>query len=212
MVKHNKVMMALTVALAGAAAPAWAAKGAEALTSDLAGPIGSPALAPAATSTVVIDVTGRRSFDGRGAAINDLVDLNIGAGAEVIGIGWDVTLTGIDPSYQSEIAVGFGSSVQGFVNLRPGIAATSPGTGAFSSGGVLDLIAPGLNFSVGDDGVLRLEFFETFDDAAGELDGTWDSGTITLQLAAVVPEPTTYGMMALGLLGVAAAARRSRRA
>ena len=71
------------------------------------------------------------------------------------------------------------------------------------------------------DRILRLEFFESFDDGAAFQDGVWHSGqvtighttaggaagTLTLNIGAV-PEPGTYGLMALGLFGVLLAARR----
>ncbi len=63
-----------------------------------------------------------------------------------------------------------------------------------------------LSFAVGSDGLLRLEFYETYDDV-GIQDGMWNSGTLTLGVTAV-PEPGTYGLMALGMVGVLLAARR----
>ncbi len=211
MKKAWKWSLVLGAGLMAMSAPALAAKETSAQGSALSGQALSPAATATTLVTIDLNVSGRISFDGLGAEGNDVVLINIAPGAEVLGLGWNVSMTGIDPSYVSEMAIGFGSSSTGFVNLRPGISQASPGSGTFSSNGIIDLVTAGFNFNVEDDGVLRLEFFETFDDTAGAIDGTWDGGTITLQVSAV-PEPTTYGMMALGLLGVAAAARRRRSA
>jgi PEP-CTERM motif len=179
-----------------------------------AGSIGGPMVgtSPSGSSTLyTFDVTGISSFDGEGAAGNTVATLNIGAGSEVIGIGWDVTINAISPSYLSEAVLSFGSTSTLAVFLTVGLGDDAPGIASYSSGGVVDLVGLGFNFTVDGDGQVRMEFFEDFDDLPGEADAIWQSGTLTLEVAAV-PEPTTYGMMALGLLGVAAAARRSRKA
>jgi len=58
---------------------------------------------------------------------------------------------------------------------------------------------------------LRLEFYESLDDFADEWDALWQSGSLTFEVSPI-PEPSTYGLMGLGLLGVAAAARRRKAA
>lgn len=175
---------------------------------------GSAALASGSYSTLLatesVNVAGISSFGELGDAGNTVINLNVGANAEITGIGWDVIVSAFDPSWLSELTVSFESSDQAagvFLNVSaddlPGLNA------AYSSGGVVDLIGLGLNFAVGADGILRIEFFEGFDDASVSPDGLWNSGTLTIQTS-VVPEPGTYGLMALGLLGVVGAARRRR--
>lgn len=159
-----------------------------------------------------LDVAGIFSNDEFGAAINEVRTLNIGAGSRLIGIGWDVTIMADSPSWLSEMAVGFGSTAAPFVvKLTVGVGDDEPGTKAYSSGGVVDLIGLGLDFAVDPDGLLRLEFHESFDDFAGDWDGQWLAGKLTMQVESMVPEPSTYLLMGLGLLGVGlTAARRAR--
>lgn len=161
-----------------------------------------------------LDVTGIFSVDPFGDPLNEVRTLQIGASARVIGIGWDVTLFADSPSWLSEMRVAFGSTgVPAIVFLTPGVGDDSPGTQAYSSGGVVDLIGLGLDFNVDADGVLRMEFHETFDDFADDWDGVWESGSLTIRVEDrhEVPEPSIYALMLLGLAGVAGAARRRAR-
>lgn len=202
---------ALALAAALCLAPASAlAKGATVGASPLAGAQAGGGLAPASTSLYTLDVSGIFSVDPEGDPLNEIRELQIGGSSRVVGIGWDVTLFADAPSWLSEMVVSFGAS-SGFASiyLTPGVGDNFPGTMSYSSGGVVDLVGLGLDFGVGADGKLRMEFFEDFDDFANDWDGIWQSGTLTLQVAAI-PEPATYGMMAVGLLGVGALARRRR--
>lgn len=173
--------------------------------------------AHAVTLTATLDVTGVNSVDGYFDADNTfgLFNLDTVFGADysnyvLTGIGWDVTLTAFNNSWLSEITIGIeNSDASDALYLRPAVGQNSPGTGSFSSGGVINLesAGPGLSVNVNPDDVIYIEFFEGFDDVAGAADGRWDSGTVTLQFEAV-PEPAT--LAALGL-GVAAMARRRRK-
>jgi hypothetical protein len=203
---------------------AWLAAGlmagslsAQAAPLTLAGPSAANSSGPVPFSgftDYALDVTGIYSFDGQGDPLNEVRNLQIGASARVIGIGWDTTQFADSPSWLSEMVVSFGSTSVGFVNLTTGIGDDFPGTLSYSSGGVVDLIGLGLDFPVDADGVLRMEFFESFDDFANDWDGLWESGALTIRVAAehVVPEPSVYALLLLGLAGVAGSARRRARA
>lgn len=170
-------------------------------------------LASVATTLYTLDVTGILSVGEEGDPENEVRELQIGAGSKVVGIGWEVTLFARSPSWLSEMQVSFGSSSETWLYLPPSLT-EEPGTASYSSSGVVDLSdveGDDLRFDVGADGKLRMEFYEFFDDFSGDIgnnwDGIWQSGTLTLEVAAI-PEPSTYGLMALGLLAVGAAARR----
>ena len=150
-----------------------------------------------------INTTGITTTGEFGDPTNTVFTFTLGAGAQVTGLGYDVNLTAFDPSYLSEITVAFTPSDpnrKGFA-LAPGAGENNPGTGSFSSGGIVDL---GLDFNVANDGILRVEFYETNGDPVIP-NGVFNGGTLNVQYAAV-PEPATYALMVVGagllLLGV----------
>lgn len=177
-----------------------------------AAPTGSTNPSQLITNTV-FDVTGIESREAYLSQANQVFTLQVGAHAEVVGVGWDVNITAFDPSWLADIAVSVEDSDQtlnlGF-SLAPGFNVNNPGTAQYSSNGIVNLVALNLNFQVGADGILRLEFYEDWDDAGVAPDGIWNSGILTIQVADPIPEPSTYGLMALGLFAVVGAARRRR--
>jgi hypothetical protein len=203
----TKYLTWLAVGLLAGAVPAHAGPlalaGASAASSSEAMPFSS-------STDYSVFVGGTYSVDPFGDPQNDVRTLQIGASARVIGIGWDVSLFADAPSWLSEMVVAFGSTSAVAVNLTPGVGDDSPGTQAYSSGGVVDLVGLGLDFTVDADGVLRMEFFESFDDFADDWDGIWESGSLTIRVEdeRVVPEPSLYALLLLGLAGVAGASRR----
>jgi hypothetical protein len=180
---------------------------AAALAADVTmAPISVMAAPDGVTSVFTFGVTGIASGGTLGDAANVVALLDIGAGSVLTSVGWSVSLTASSPSWLSEIAVQFSPSTVNqdlAISLAP---STSNAAGTASYTGSTDLVPANLSFAVGSDGLLRLEFYETYDDA-GIQDGMWNSGTLTLGVTAV-PEPGTYGLMALGMVGVLLAARR----
>ena len=180
----------------------------------LASLLAASAIAAADTFTTTVDVSGLQSDAEYGDPANWTNVLNLGAlhsGFEnfvITGIGYDLNLTANDPSWLSEITFSFEetSQVEG-VFLNPAFEDENPGTGAYSSGGIVDLVALDLDFALLADNSLRLELFEGWDDASVSIDGVVNQGLLTIQYEAQpVPEPAT-----LAALGVGAAALLRRR-
>lgn len=158
------------------------------------------------------DVTGIQSWDAPGSGFNTVIFLNVQPFATVNGLGWDVNLTAIAPSWRSELAVLVTDSTGlGGFNLAPGVD-NSPGgpTNYNSAGGIVKLA----NYAIPDvvalaDGLIRLEFFESYDDGAGIQDGVWNSGSLFFQgTGLIIPAPSAVGL--LGLAGVGLLGRKRR--
>lgn len=147
------------------------------LVAGLAAVIVAPA---SAAQVLTIDVTGIESFAGIDNPGNVIQFFDLGADTHIVGLEWDVTFEAFSPSWQSEGAVLFENSDLEGVVIRPGIGVNSPGVGSFSSNGVLDLVDAELDFRLGADGTLIVQFFETFVDFPDAPDGVWQSGTFSV--------------------------------
>jgi len=157
---------------------------------------------------LVVDVTGIQSHGNPGDPDNTVLNFHIGAYANIVSIGYAVGLSATDPSYLSEFGVLLTGSDQGDgIFVAPGFAESFPGTGVYS--GFANLAEIGLSLQVGADGILRLEFFEFYDDFLGS-DGQWDFGTITFnyEVAQEVPEPASGLLIGAGLAMMGYSVRR----
>jgi hypothetical protein len=160
------------------------------------------------------DVSGIGSGDGLGSAGNTVIALDLaaavglpsGTSVTMNGIGWDVLLTANGASWLSEMTIYFDDNIapdESGLFLSPGAGSDGPGEASFSSDGVLKLADVAIPDIVLPDGVLRMEFFESFDDVAGD-DGVWKSGVLSIQVT--VPTPGSAAILGLG--GLAMGRRR----
>jgi hypothetical protein len=115
---------------------------------------------------------------GSGSGLNTVVNLNIGVGNEMTGAAADASITANDPSWLSESEVTFSASDDttgaGAINLTMS-ATEDPGTEETTTDGILlfaDFSLP--NVPAGADGVLKLEWNETFSDDVHP-NSTWNT-------------------------------------
>ncbi|MDY0975953.1 PEP-CTERM sorting domain-containing protein [Massilia sp. CFBP9012] len=158
---------------------------------------------------ITVDLTGIQSHGLYGDADNTVILLDVGANSVVTSVAYDFTLTAYSPGWLADMVIAFENSKQtDGVFFTPGINEWYPGTESYS--GFADLVELGLAFEVGVDGILRLEFFEDFDDLLG-VDGQWDFGTITFNVepaAGEVPEPASGLLIGAGLAMLGYTGRR----
>ena len=169
--------------------------------------LGVSAGALAATVTLTLGPLPTPSMDGFGSSLNAVYTFNIGAGSHVVGYEYELDLITYGASWASEARFTFTDDpITAGVHSSPGFATGSPLTTTthYSSGGYNDLVTAGLDFNVGANGILRVEFNESYDDAVGVADADWLGGFITFHYD--VPAPG-----ALALPGLAGLARRRRR-
>ncbi|MDR7335190.1 PEP-CTERM sorting domain-containing protein [Roseateles asaccharophilus] len=155
--------------------------------------------------TVTLSVGGIASNGALGDPTNETRYIDILAGVQITNISWNVSFATEGSSWLSEIGVDLNNGAAGGVSLFAGIGDDFAGTGSYS--GSADLIALGADFFLDSTGRLNFEFFEYFDDFVGATDATWLSGDLTVTY---VPEPATFGLAALALLGAGATTRRRK--
>lgn len=162
------------------------------------------------SATLVLDISGEDSWDLVNDPDNTILLVPLGEGAFMTGIGWNVNLTTLSGSWMSEARYLITNSAAAGLFLTPGAGAANnmPGSGSFSSGGVIDLSdsTPLPDIEILADGNLHIQLNESFDDVPDAIDANWTAGsTLTIAYEPPPPIPTVnqWGMIVLGagLLG-----------
>ena len=148
----------------------------------------------------IVYPVGAESWDLLGDPDNDvrLVDLAAwmglpsGTPLTLIGLGWDVHLSTVGTSWLSEIRAQFtdpdgSGGPDENITLSAGAKSSEPGTLEASSDGIVVFADSGIAPLVLSTGVMRLEFFERFDDVADEIDGR-QSGRYVLLIEGTSPD------------------------
>lgn len=195
--------------MAAAAATTLAFAAGAASAQVRAGAAAGPVAIASTASTLVVDIAGWETFGTFEDPGNTQAFFDLGAGTEVLGFRWDnLVFESEGFSWQTEFTLSVNSTADEFIDAAPAFGTEEPGIFGPSSGvwGVDGLSFGQAPFTL-PDGTLWVTVYESFDDAGR--DALVSSGTLTI-FYAPIPEPGTYGLMALGLLGVAAAARRRK--
>ena len=147
---------------------------------------------PNATHAYVLDFSGLFGFSGESAYIT--------------AVGWDTTHTAYSPSWLADLRFEMTDldALTG-IGLSPSATSGPGGPENNSSGGLVDLIGLGLDFTL-TDGMMLLTVWDTFDDFLGGAEGTLFAGSTLSFQAKVVPTPGAIAVLGLG--GLVAGRRR----
>jgi len=126
-----------------------------------------------------LSFAGLASWDAQDDEDNVVINLDIGAGNALTGVGWDIGLSTVGDSWLSEAVIlhsnSTGSADPNGIFLTLGVGLDQPGDQDFSSGGQIidfgDNMLP--DVVAGPDGILQLQLFETFDDVADAIDANY---------------------------------------
>ncbi len=175
----------------------------------------SSGLAGTTNSVINVNVSGAECWGEPGDPGNtvmlidlaSILGLNAGSAVTITSIGWNTTQTAFSPSWLVDMSITFDNDLQNDptgIFLTPVNTQAPGGPTASSSGGQIDLTtAVGANIPLYN-GVLRLEFIDTFEDIGGSAEGVFGAGSVLTigTLEAAVPAPGALAVFGLaGLMG-----------
>lgn len=150
-----------------------------------------------------IELSDHNSWDVQGDSNNEMIDYLLGSNIQIFAMSWEIGIQTVGASWLSEVTLDFENNFY----LTPGIGDDFAGTGSYSSNGFIDLVAEGFFLTTGNDAILSIEIFESFDDVNDEIDAFFLPGSrIDISIFPTPPSPGTTG--ALAIAGLVAARRR----
>ena len=197
--KKNVLCLVAATSISLLAGSTWAqdAKGGSALATAINAGVSiqsaTPAAEPLAIPPACLSFEALSSWDGLDDADNIVIDLDIGPGNTLTGVGWDIGIATVGDSWLSEATIqhsdSTGSADPNAINLTIGAGLDNSGDQDFSSTTavgtpILDFTDNGLpEITAGADGILRLQLFEAFDDNTDAIDADYRNAA-TPQLCA----------------------------
>lgn len=145
---------------------------------------------PDSSVTIDFSVLTGESWDAQGSPNNVIGSCVLGG--TITGIEWtNVEVATVGLSWLSEATMLFSDSAGGGgISLSVGNGDDFAGTSTYSSGGIIDFTDNALPDIVAlGDGLLPIEFFEGFDDAANAIDANFTAGTVTIWGIGLTPDP-----------------------
>ncbi|MFQ5445794.1 MAG: T9SS type A sorting domain-containing protein [Saprospiraceae bacterium] len=130
--------------------------------------------------TVSLSIAGKNTWDALHDPDNEITNLcGFSANANIVGLEWSgIDLSPLGNSWCSEVAI----DLSGSVSFRPAIndRHVAPCANGYSGGSPSNLQDNNLVFQADASGCFDVEFYETFDDVANQIDANITAGNITL--------------------------------
>lgn len=167
--------------------------------------------APASAAPITVNFTNIDSYGLYGDPENYVRYVDVGAHSVITGVSYTLSLTAAPPSWLSDMVLSFEpTDFTAGAFFTPGFEFPEAGTASYA--GSANLVDLGLSFQVGADGLLRMEFFENFDDVPG-VDGIWHFADFIIEVepgSSPVPEPASVLLLAAGLAAMRRGGMRRR--
>lgn len=153
----------------------------------------------AAMAGPIYDVSGLESVDGDGSALNDFIDVPIFG--HIHGVGWFLNVETYGGSWLSEINVRFTVADGTTMVLRPFEGMDYSGSMVLDSGGIIDTLGgpPFADLIPSGDFMMRIELFESFVDAPGQVEARFLAGS-HMYFDQWVPAPGVGAVLGVALV------------